>query len=181
MARKPANTPVTLSVLDRLIYQDPDVSADTPPAALIDQDPKVTAEAPLTRSKSMRILKAALRRDLEWLLNTRQPLEAPPEGAAELVHSLYTYGLPDITSMHLVSVEDRTKLARIMETALLNFEPRLANPKVRFVEREQKSFTLQFVIEGFLRIDPAPEYVTFDTVLETANGAYAVKGEAGAR
>jgi type VI secretion system protein ImpF len=166
MARKPADGPVTVSVFDRLI----------------DQDRNVRAEAPPTRLQSMRELKASLRRDLEWLLNTRQSLDVPPEGATELERSLHTYGLPDITSMSGSSAEDQKKLVRIMETALTNFEPRLANPKVRFVQTgEGKTHILRFVIDGLLRIDPAPEYVTFDTVLETVIGAYEVKGEAGAR
>ena len=67
------------------------------------------AEAPPTRLQSMRELKAALRRDLEWLLNTRQPLDAPPEGASELVRSLYNYGLPDITSMSVSSMDEHGK------------------------------------------------------------------------
>ena len=166
MARKPADSPVTISVFDRLI----------------DQDTKVRAEAPPTRLQSMRDLKTALRRDLEWLLNTRHPLDAPPEGATELPHSLYTYGLPDITSMSVSSADDRNKLARIMETALANFEPRLANAKVKFVQGgDAKAHVLHFVIDGLLRVDPAPEYVTFDTVLELVIGAYDVKGDAGAR
>ena len=166
MARKPADSAVTISVFDRLI----------------DDDPKVRAEPPLTRSQSLRILKAALRRDLEWLLNTRQPLDVPPEQAQELTHSVYNYGLPDITSMSLSALDERRKLGRVMESILASYEPRLANVKVKFVEgTEAKSHLLRFVIEGFLRIDPAPEYVTFDTVLELVNGAYDVKGEASAR
>ncbi|HEY1756943.1 MAG TPA: type VI secretion system baseplate subunit TssE [Bryobacteraceae bacterium] len=166
MARKPADSPVTVSVFDRLI----------------DQEPKIRAEAPPTRLQSMRELKTALRRDLEWLLNTRQPLDPPPQGASELPRSLYNYGLPDITSMGLSTTADRTKLARIMETVLANFEPRLANAKVKFVQSgEGKTHMLRFVIEGLLRVDPAPEYVTFDTVLELVTGAYDVKGDAGAR
>lgn len=166
MARKPAESPVTVSVFDRLM----------------DEDPKIRAEAPPTRLQSMRELKTALRRDLEWLLNTRQPLDTPPEGAKELPRSLYNYGLPDITSMSVSSIDDRDKLARLMETALAIFEPRLASPKVKFVQTtEGKTHMLRFVIEGMLRIDPAPEYVTFDTVLELTNGAYDVKGDAGAR
>ena len=166
MARKADNSPVTISVFDRLI----------------DNDRHIRAEAPPTRLQSMRALKAAVRRDLEWLLNTRRPLEAPAEGSGELPRSLFTYGLPDITSMSLSSMEDRKRLARMMETALVNFEPRLANPKVKFIQvGEGKTHMLRFAIEGHLRVDPAPEYVTFDTVLETVNGAYEVKGEAGAR
>ncbi len=166
MARKTADSPITLSVFDRLM----------------DDEPKIRAEAPPTRSSSLREMKTALRRDLEWLLNTRQPIDEPPEGAVELARSVYNYGLPDITSMSLSSLEDRDKLGRIMETVLANFEPRLANAKVKFVEgSELKSHMLRFVIEGLLRIDPAPEYVTFDTVLELTNGAYDVKGDGSAR
>jgi len=166
MARKSADSPVTLSVFDRLI----------------DQDLKIRMETPLTRQQSMRELKASLRRDLEWLLNTRQALDEPPEGASELIKSVYSYGLPDITTMSVSSTDDRKRLVRIMETALTSFEPRLANLKVRWVpSSEEKTHILRFVIEGFLRVDPAPEYVTFDTVLETVNGSHEVKGEAGAR
>jgi type VI secretion system protein ImpF len=166
MARKPAESPVTISVFDRLM----------------DEDPKIRAEAPPTRMQSMRMLKASLRRDLEWLLNTRHPLDPPPPGSTELPRSLYNYGLPDVTSMSVSNASDREKLARHMEAALAAFEPRLAHPKVKFVEGgEAKAHVLRFVIEGMLRIDPAPEYVTFDTVLELVSGGYDVKGEAGAR
>lgn len=160
MARRPADSAVTLSVFDRLI----------------DEEPKVRSEAPMTRSQSLREFKASIRRDLEWLLNTRQPIDPPPEGTTELPRSLYNYGLPDITSMTLSSVEDREQLGRIMETVLAAFEPRLANVKVTFAPTsEAKSHILRFIIEGLLRIDPAPEYVTFDTMLELTNGEYAVK------
>lgn len=160
MAKRSGDSPVTLSVLDRLI----------------DEEPKVRTEAPPTRSQSLRDLKASVRRDLEWLLNTRQPIDPPPEGAEELRHSLYNYGLPDITSMGLSSISDREELARTMEMLIATFEPRLANPKVTFTNTgEAKSHILRFVIEGLLRIDPAPEYVTFDTMLELTNGEYDVK------
>ena len=56
MARRDATGPVTLSVLDRLI----------------DRDPKNRSEIPYTRAQSLRELKLALKRDLEWLLNTQK-------------------------------------------------------------------------------------------------------------
>ncbi len=166
MARRPGDNPVSISVFDRLI----------------DDDPHIRSEAPPTRLQSMRDLKAALRRDLEWLLNTRRSIDPMPEGAQELPRSLFNYGLPDITSMSVSSIDDREKLAQIMETALATFEPRLAHAKVQFVPAgEGKTHMLRFVIEGMLRVDPAPEFVSFDTVLETVNGAYEVKGDGGAR
>ena len=36
---------------------------------------------------------------------------------------------------------------------------------------------VRFQVEALLRMDPSPEHVVFDTVLEVARGEYAVEGE----
>jgi type VI secretion system protein ImpF len=99
MAGNRGEGPVTLSVLDRLI----------------DEEPKSGVEGPMTRAESLRRLKSAVRRDLEWLLNAREPVQAPPEGAHELEKSVYCFGLPDLCSMNLISTRNRSDLARLME------------------------------------------------------------------
>ena len=48
---------------------------------LIDRDPNAATDPHTTRAQSVRQLKAALRRDLEWLLNTRRN----PDAAADSV------------------------------------------------------------------------------------------------
>jgi type VI secretion system protein ImpF len=144
---------------------------------LLDDEPGVAHEPVPTRSQSLRMLKASLRRDLEWLLNSRVPVEPLPEGDSELRRSLYNYGLPDLQSIGH-SESNYAHVARMMETALATFEPRLANVRVKLSDSSgEKTFTLRFVIEGMLRIDPAPEYIAFDTSLELANGEYEVRGE----
>ena len=164
MARIRGEGPVTVSVLDRLL----------------DDDPKRTEEAMPTRAQSLRTLKAGLRRDLEWLLNTRQPVEIPT--GVELQKSLYLYGLPDISSLGLANLADRERLTRSIELAVARFEPRLANVRVTLASvAGDKVPQLRFVIEGMLRIDPSPEHVTFDTLLELSSREYIVQGEAGAR
>lgn len=164
MAREKGEGPVTLSVFDRLI----------------DEEPKSSVEGPMTRAESLRRLKAAVRRDLEWLLNARQPVQAPPEGASELEKSVYCFGLPDICSMNLMTVRNRNGLARLMEIAITQFEPRLTSPKVSLVPSTGPLPQLHFAIEGLLAIDPMPEHVSFDTVLEVTDGEYHVRGEPGA-
>ncbi|HVN07122.1 MAG TPA: type VI secretion system baseplate subunit TssE [Bryobacteraceae bacterium] len=153
-------TSVTLSTLDRLI----------------DEDPGTSTEVPLTRSQSVRRLKDALRRDLEWLLNTRRIAEPPSESLKELNRSAYVYGLPDFTSYSLASPKDRLKLVRLLHATVKTFEPRLAN--IRVVPLDDKTpgtRTLRFRIEGLLLMDPAPEQVSFDTVLELTSGEYEVQ------
>jgi type VI secretion system protein ImpF len=63
-----------------------------------------------------------------------------------------------------------------MELAITVFEPRLKRPKVRMEQLEGNYRTLKFVIEGLLCMDPAPEPVRFDTVLELGKGEYEIKG-----
>ena len=152
--------PVTLSVLDRLI----------------DREPERKLEPPLTRSQSLRELKAALRRDLEWLLNTRRTIEAGPASLKELEHSLYNYGLPDVSSLYLRSSNDQETLLKAIKTAINLFEPRLLNVKVTLEPAGGNTRVLHFAIEGLLRMDPAPEHVFFDTMLEPLSGQYQVKG-----
>ena len=39
---------------------------------------------------------------------------------------------------------------------------------------------MRFVIQALLKMDPSPERVSFDTVLDLATGQYAVEGTSGA-
>ena len=144
---------ITLSLLDRLVIADA----------------RITPE---------RQLKASLRRDLEWLLNTRRIVEPAPDSLVEVNRSLYNYGLPDFSSYSLNSPKDRGRLLRALEIAIGLFEPRLAGVKVTALETPSPgSRVLRFQIEGLLLKDPAPEQVSFDTVLQLANGEYQVKGD----
>lgn len=148
---------------------------------LIDLDPRSTSEGSLTWTESVRRLKASLRHDLEWLLNTRRIPVAPPESFEEVPRSLYYFGFPDITSMGRDSRDTRVRLLRQVEETIAAFEPRLANVKVSLVESDDEGRRqLRFLIEGLLRMEPNPEQVVFDTVLEISSGEYHVKGDGGA-
>jgi len=143
---------------------------------LIDADPRSSSEAPFTRAQSVRILRDAVRRDLEWLLNSRQVAFPPSEGLRELNRSVYVYGLPDFTAYNLGSAAAETKLTRQLQSALKFFEPRLA--KVRVVPIEPlvtKTRTFRFRIEALLMMDPAPEHISFDTVLQLTTNQYEVQ------
>lgn len=166
MARNIAESAATISVLDRLI----------------DEDPTNPYEVPLSRAESVRVVKADVRRHLEWLLNSRRIAIEPPEGLREVNRSLYMYGLPDLMGYAIASPKDRTRLLKTLQNAVRLFEPRLANIRVVPLDENSPSRQmLSFRIEGLLIMDPAPEHVSFDTVLEIARGEYNVKGDADAR
>ena len=151
--------PVTLSVLDRLI----------------DLEPERNLEPPMTRAQSLRELRAALRRDLEWLFNTRATIEEPPESLREVERSVYNYGIQDTSMLSLKNPKDQDLLARSIRTAITFFEPRLQAAKVTIEPSSDDVRGIHFNIEGLLRMDPAPEPVFFDTLLEPSSGEYTVK------
>jgi len=165
MPRSAGDISVTLSVLDRLL----------------DNEPGLQSEAPLSRSQSVRLLKNAVRRDLEWLLNTRRSFAEPDESLKEVNRSLYLYGLPDFSTYSIASTADQAKLVRHLVTTIKLFEPRLGN--VRIVPLNNSSSGLQefrLRIEGLLLMDPAPEPVSFDTVIELRSGVCRITGGANA-
>jgi type VI secretion system protein ImpF len=156
---------VTQSVLERLIDREPGNSSEPPP----------------TRAQSVRLLKAALRRDLEWLLNARRSPEAVGREFKELEQSLFNYGVPDLSAINRESARDRNRLNRVIEQTLATFEPRLKKIKVIPLESASGAQNvLRFQIEGLLDMDPAPELISFDTVLQLSSGEYQVKGDSGA-
>ena len=143
---------------------------------LIDLDPQTRAEAPVSRSESLRQFRMGVRRDLEWLLNTTcAPLEIP-EPCAEAKNSVLTFGLPDVSSVTLTDAGDEMDLLRSLEEAIERFEPRLAHARVTSKDPYKPGKqALTFHVEAILLVDPSPERISFDTVLEISKGAYSVK------
>jgi len=103
------------------------------------------------------------------------------ESMKEVNRSLYLYGLPDFSTYTMASTSDKTKLLRELLAAVKLFEPRLAN--VRLVPLDASEAGLQqyrLRIEGMLLMDPSPEPVAFDTVIELKSGVCRLAGGANA-
>lgn len=161
MPRTDNEVRVTPSVLDRLL----------------DYEPELSREPLTTRAKSLRQFKAAVRRDLEWLLNTRQIAEGLPPELKETNDSLAAYGLPDFTTLSMENAADQKQIKREIEETIRRFEQRLENVVVSFESGRATERELRFRIDARLRIDPSPEPISFDTVLQLGSGEYLVRGE----
>ena len=161
MARAHGDVTVTLSVLDRLI----------------DREPKSQVEAPPSAAQSVRLNKRAVNRDLAWLLNTRRIADEPHEALGEVNRSVYVYGLQDFSSYVMGSMSDRAKLIRQLVSAIRLFEPRLANVQILPIESESVGLQeLRFRIEAMLLMDPTPEPISFDTVIELKSSVCRLTG-----
>lgn len=125
---------------------------------------------------SVQQLKQSVSRDIEALLNTRRELltNLPPE-YQELPRSLLTYGLPDFTSRSLQNHVDRKSIRREIEQNVAFFEPRLKAVKVIIEDPKKFEQALYFRIDALLRVDPNPEAVSFDAVLQLSTAKYEIK------
>ncbi|MBI1745330.1 MAG: type VI secretion system baseplate subunit TssE [Acidobacteria bacterium] len=161
MSRATNEIRITPSVLDRLI----------------DYEPEISSESHRSRLRGLRELKQAVKRDLEWLLNTRQPIEPPSAELKELNSSVAVYGLPDFTSLNAKNRTDQNRMRRAVEAAIRVFEPRLVNVAVTLEAMRENERLMRFRIDAHLKVEPAPEPITFDTVLQLDNGQYLVREE----
>jgi len=150
---------ITRSVLDRLI----------------DLEPGAAREAAKSHAVSLREMKQSVRRDLEWLLNTRCHMNSLDEKLEEAPRSVAFYGLPDFTGISAQSSAEKGNLIKSLESAIRNFEPRFLNVTVSMEPLSALDRQLRFHIEAHLDMDPMPEPIAFDTVLRLGNGEFAVR------
>jgi len=158
---QPVEIPVTLSVLDRLI----------------DYEPGASIEVSLSRAQSLKLLRAAVRRDLEWVLNSRRIAFEPDAEFEELNRSGYVMGVMDFTAFSLANSSEQSRLLRHIQSVVQQFEPRLANVRITQKDDHLKTRSLRFRIEASLLIDPSPVRISFDTLLHLSSGEYSVQEE----
>lgn len=134
---------------------------------LIDGDPTEPTDRPLTTSAAMNALRASVCNDLEELLNTRRRWQSWDPHLSELECSLVGFGLPDFAAGAFNDPRHREELRQLVEGCIRRFEPRIASLRVTLLETtDQLSSTLRLRVEALLKADPAPEPITFDTLVD---------------
>jgi type VI secretion system protein ImpF len=68
-----------------------------------------------------------------------------------------------------------------VEETIALFEPRLTHVRVTITDSDEPGRReVRFVVEAVLEMEPSPEQVVFDTVLEVSSSTFAVEGGADA-
>ena len=144
---------------------------------LLDDTPGAAPARPRTRAQQLTELRDAVRRDLESLLNTHHCCRSPPAGLAELPRSLFDYGVPDFLTTNAGAAGAREEFRGSVEDIIRRFEPRFKIVKVTLVDEDaQADRTLRFRIEALMYAEPAPERVSFDSLLDPSSHSFAVVG-----
>jgi type VI secretion system protein ImpF len=162
MIRRP-QTHTLPSVLDRLLDDEP----DEPQRGVV-----LFFDIP--------DFKAALARDLEALLNTRVVAFADfAERFPLAAKTVVRFGIPDLSSLTLLSPYDRERLRGEVQYAIECFESRLTDVKVTLnMPEKPTSFMermLHFRVDGTLKVHPHRPPVAFDATLQLSSNAYQVR------
>jgi type VI secretion system protein ImpF len=145
---------------------------------------------------SEELMIAAVRLDLEELLNTRRAplfeyarpgdgtaagvrglldqLEVEQQAYPELISSVAAFGLPELTSAE-ASKQTREQIAVMIEKIIGWFEPRLREVRASLLPAsDPNDRNVRFRIEAELNVEPA-EPVAFETTLNLSTGRHKVE------
>lgn len=161
----------TPSLIDRLSNEEPDYfevgDGETNPLRRQMQKTKI--------KDAQRRYEDAVRRDLEWLFNTRRVKDDRLVNYPQVQSSVYYYGLPDLNSEDPSRVHDRDEFLRNMEEAIARFDHRLQEIHIELVPAANGTHILQFQIAGIVLMDPVPAEVAFQTQVDPVSGDCKVK------
>lgn len=145
---------------------------------LTDDEPNVRVESREKRVMSMRNLRAAVIRDLEWLLNAgSRPLGDELHSYPLAGRSTLNFGMPDLTGLSASGVSP-AQVERLVLGAIAAFEPRIVpgTMSVSAVAGEDSlSNHIAFEIAGELCPLPMPEALFVRTELDLESGQCNVK------
>ncbi|HEC16788.1 MAG TPA: type VI secretion system baseplate subunit TssE [Sedimenticola sp.] len=151
---------------------------------LTDDEPGKTRESRNQSVMSLPKLRAAVLRDLAWLLNAGAFSPAEELDDYPLVaRSVLNYGLPDLAG-RTVSTTDVVTIERLLRQAIWDFEPRIIRHtvKVRTLlgDSQLEHNALTFEITGELWAQPSPEALFLRTEVDLESGDVRITGPQGA-
>ena len=151
MARTKSEVLVTQSLIDRLTdYED----------------------WPTTRIASLRMYRDGIKRDMEWLLNSRKPYVEALEKFELACRSVFNFGLPDFSQL---PSHDPDAVRQAILKTIRAHESRIIDPVVHVVRSDTLSRSIRFHVDGRLAFEDGEEEISFDTLLNITSGTYEIK------
>jgi type VI secretion system protein ImpF len=155
-------TTVRLSLLDRLI----------------DDEPEQQVDRPLSAAQALAVLRRSVLRDLEALMNTRRRWRSWAPELTRLAVSCVGYGIPDFTAGAVNDAIQRERLRAEIETTIRRFEPRFDRLRVTLMDNtDPLDPSLRLRVEALLHAQAAHEPVAFETVIDTATSGVVVRDQ----
>lgn len=145
---------------------------------LLDDEPGATQESRERRVLSLSQLRAAVLRDLIWLLNTGCQSQEDLDGFREVERSVLNYGVPSLAGRPLSGLKV-LELEQAITRAIERYEPRILSRSLRvhIITEEANGRPNQLVmeIEGELWAQPLPESLYIRTAVDLETGHFTLE------
>lgn len=141
---------------------------------LTDTDRQNQTESRERRVLSLQRLKAAVLRDLGWLMNTGHYETLESLDAYPFVrNSVINYGMPDLSGTSVASMEE-ARLEKIVRDIIAKYEPRINGRTLKVsvaIDHDRMNRNaVTFEIEGELWAQPAPLALYLKTEVDIETG-----------
>lgn len=149
---------------------------------LFDDEPGRLSESKQEKVMSMARFKEGVKRDIEWLLNSKSRFDDLDEAQfSEVKRSVLNYGIRDFTGLSSENLQ-LDSLERIIRNSLIEFEPRLIRGTLRvsYIELPEsasalhKINALDFEISGKVWAEPLPQDFLLRTEVSLESGMISV-------
>ena len=145
---------------------------------LLDDEPGAAQESRDRRVLSLPQLRAAVLRDLIWLLNTSCQTADDMAGLREVERSVLNYGVPSLAGRMLSGLKV-LEIEQAITRAIERYEPRILSRSLRVhVVAEQatnRPNQLVMEIEGELWAQPLPESLYIRTAVDLETGHFTLE------
>lgn len=152
------------SIIDRLIVEEPESRGESVPLRAFGEEE----------------FRESVRRDLEWLLNTRSSDPRSLLDKREL--TVLDYGVPDFGDYFITGTADQQRLEKNLTRAITAFEPRIQGVKVSIRQvgpddvrddiplEKTLRVIVEVVINGLIKVEKGRDPISFSTILEAKSG-----------
>jgi len=128
---------------------------------LIDDDPQGSADIHASEEEAIARYKVALRRDLESLLNTKRPWLPVVERYPGMERSVVAYGIPDLSTEDMSVPGVRERVRRVIAQVIRAHEPRLSGIDIE-MDDGPTSRGMRLRIAAVLNLTQSEEMVVYE-------------------
>ncbi len=145
---------------------------------LLDDEPRKRSESREEKVISVKRFREGVKRDIEWLLNSKSKFYDLDEVLSEIKNSVLDYGIRDFTGLSSENLSLKT-LEDVIYQSLVTYEPRLIAEElvvraVRTTSKLSEVNALSFEILGKIWAEPLPQDFILRTELMLDTGFISV-------
>ena len=139
---------------------------------LIDTEPHIKSESSVKNFLTEAGLRKSIASELTNILDTRigSHIDLPEKSKSDYAMMPEQFGIRDLAGITAQDESGQRKITSHIKAAILRYEPRLLNPKVRLKKVQAEDYALDVSISGDVIIDNVRKKIQFPLVLTNILG-----------